>query len=459
MLASVPCWMHTTNHRHFAQRTLQNTQRACALSLEAFTLIDSRTISALRTLTIGPEHKSLPPQAWGRSIEDFVAEKPSVDLFQTPLLTLDARRIDHNISVMATWATEAGVELAPHGKTTMAPALWKRQLDSGSWAITLATIWQVQLARSFGVERIMLANALVDPVGLKWLALELAHHPEFEFYCWADGPDTIDAMNRALTAAGATRKVNVIVELGGEHGRTGARTTVAARAVADAITASPYLALAGVGGYEGALSHDRSESGLTAVSVYLDTVADFHRELDSAGLYGDHAVVTAGGSAYQDLVVDHLAGLADENGSRGVATSVVLRSGAYIIHDDGFYSQISPMIPTRSEHPLEAAMHGWARVVSRPESGLALLDAGKRDLPYDEGLPVPQSVEGEVTALNDQHSFLRFPPNDSTAPIGTVVRLGLSHPCTAFDKWRLIPVIDDADSDDPRVVDLIHTFF
>ena len=104
-------------------------------------------------------------------------------------------------------------------------------------------------------------------------------------------------------------------------------------------------------------------------------------------------------------------------------------------------------------------MHGWARVVSRPESGLALLDAGKRDLPYDEGLPVPQSVEGEVTALNDQHSFLRFPPNDSTAPIGTVVRLGLSHPCTAFDKWRLIPVIDDADSDDPRVVDLIHTFF
>lgn len=429
------------------------------MSSEVTTLIDSDAVCALRALAIGPEHKSLPPRAWGLSVEDFVAEKPSVSLFQTPLLTLDNRRIDHNIGVMAAWAAEAGVELAPHGKTTMAPALWKRQLDSGSWAITLATIWQVQLARTFGVERIMLANALVDPVGLRWLAAELDEHPQFDFYCWADGLDTVAAMNATLSEIGAARKVNVVVELGGDHGRTGARTVPQARAVADAIAASPHLALAGVGGYEGALSHDRSEAGLTAVANYLDTVATLHAELDAAGLYGDHAVVTAGGSAYQDLVVRHLAHLADQNGTRGVATSVVVRSGAYIIHDDGFYSQISPMIPSRSDRPLEAAMHGWARVVSRPEPGLALLDAGKRDLPYDEGLPKPQSVEGEITALNDQHAFLRFDPDPSKAPIGNIVRLGLSHPCTAFDKWRLVPIVDDADSDDPRVVDLVHTFF
>jgi D-serine deaminase-like pyridoxal phosphate-dependent protein len=37
--------------------------------------------------------------------------------------------------------------------------------------------------------------------------------------------------------------------------------------------------------------------------------------------------------------------------------------------------------------------------------------------------------------------------------------LGLSHPCTAFDKWRLIPVVDDAGTANPRIVDLIHTYF
>lgn len=422
-------------------------------------MIDAHAVNTLRTCAIGPEHKSIPPAAWGRSIEEFVASGPELSAFQTPLLTIDTARVDHNIEVMAEWAKQSGVELAPHGKTTMAPAIWKRQLDSGCWAITLATIWQVQVARGFGVDRIMLANALVDPVGLAWVAGELDACPDFEFYCWADGLDTVRAMNDVLERTQTTRKVRVVVELGGDHGRTGARTPEQARAVADAVADSPRLSLAGVGGYEGALSHDRSDAGLRAVADYLDAVAALHRELQSAGLYDGHAVVTAGGSAYQDLVVEHLAPLADPTGSGGVATSVVLRSGAYVIHDDGFYAGISPMIPSRSDHPLLSAMHGWARVVSRPEPGLALLDAGKRDLPFDEGLPVPQSVEGSVTALNDQHAFLRFPDDVDAAPIGSVVRLGLSHPCTAFDKWRLIPVIDDADSENPRVVDLIHTYF
>jgi D-serine deaminase-like pyridoxal phosphate-dependent protein len=100
-------------------------------------------------------------------------------------------------------------------------------------------------------------------------------------------------------------------------------------------------------------------------------------------------------------------------------------------------------------------MHGWARVISRPEPALALLDGGKRDFPYDEGLPEPQSVPGRITALNDQHTFLR----DADVAVGDVVRLGLSHPCTAFDKWTLIPVLDDADADRPSVVGLVRTFF
>lgn len=65
-----------------------------------------------------------------------------------------------------------------------------------------------------------------------------------------------------------------------------------------------------------------------------------------------------------------------------------------------------------------------------------------------------------MSALNDQHAFLRLPGSTTAeVPVGSVVRLGLSHPCTAFDKWRLIPVIDDADAERPRVVDLLHTFF
>lgn len=134
------------------------------------------------------------------------------------------------------------------------------------------------------------------------------------------------------------------------------------------------------------------------------------------------------------------------------AATVILRSGAYQIHDDGFYAGITPLPAFRS------AMHGWARVISAPEPGLAILDGGKRDFPYDEGLP--SSTYGPIEKLNDQHAYLPASSAAADLPhVGEVVRLGLSHPCTAFDKWRIIPVVDDADADDPLVVDLVQTYF
>ena len=142
------------------------------------------------------------------------------------------------------------------------------------------------------------------------------------------------------------------------------------------------------------------------------------------------------------------------------------------MHDDGFYRGITPH--TRDAGPLlRSAMHVWARVISMPEPGIAYLDAGKRDLPFDEGLPELQfarrrSATGSVSviplsahelfATNDQHAHVRLPAH-SPLRVGDVVRLGLSHPCTAFDKWSLIPVLDNASADVPVIVDLIRTYF
>ncbi|GAA2825352.1 hypothetical protein GCM10010441_57340 [Kitasatospora paracochleata] len=171
-------------------------------------------------------------------------------------------------------------------------------------------------------------------------------------------------------------------------------------------------------------------------------------------------MVSAGGSAYFDTVVQELGPLADEV----PGTAVILRSGAYLVHDDGFYRSVSPLARRADTTPLRSAMHAWTRVVSHPEPQLSLLDGGKRDLNFDLGFPEPQLVRGSgplkdatITALNDQHAFLRGAGEQ--APVGAVVRLGLSHPCTAFDRWNLIPVLDDADAEEPRVVDLVRTFF
>ncbi|HET8970608.1 MAG TPA: amino acid deaminase [Candidatus Nanopelagicales bacterium] len=427
-------------------------------------------------LVIGPHHKSVPSGLWGRTVAQAVAGCPRLIDFATPLLAIDGSVLDRNLAAMHHWTASRGLDLAPHGKTTMAPALWARLFDHGATALTLATPWQVQVARSVGVGKVMLANTLVSPDGIDWISRELDATPSFEFCSWVDSQDAVRILRDVLAARGALRPLDVIVELGASGGRTGARSVEEALDIARAVAAAPELRLVGAGGYEGALAHDRSDSGLAAVRGYLRALADLHGRLDADHLYqAEQAVITAGGSAYFDLVADELGDLVDVDGFRGIPTRVVLRSGAYPIHDDGFYRSISPLdgaARDAADH-LESAMHAWVTIVSTPEPGLALFDAGKRDLPFDEGLPTAQTVRGRsdedsarilagarVTALNDQHGFLRFPPEAAgELVVGTVLRLGLSHPCTAFDKWRLIPLIDDHALADPIVVDLIPTYF
>ncbi|MCI2237518.1 alanine racemase [Paenibacillus sp. TRM 82003] len=423
---------------------------------------------------LGPQHKAAPVAAWGRDAADLAAQHPGLSLLPTPLLTLDAAALEHNLAAMAAWVRSAGVDLAPHGKTTMAPSVWRHQLDAGACGLTVATPWQLAVALDAGVPWVLAAYPVLDP-GV--LAL-LARPRSARVLVWADGTDVVEVTSRGLTAGGEpAQPLDVLVELGAPGGRTGARSVAAALEVARAVAAAPGLRLAGVAGYEGALAHDAGTASLERVRSWLGELRDLHEQLAASGAYGDvpgGVVVSAGGSAYFDLVAEVLAPLHDPAGERGPATRTVVRAGAYVAHDDGFYRGISPLgrgAGGASGEGFRAALHGWVRVVSRPEPGLALADAGKRDLPFDEGLPQVQAVRrsgsgatepftgAEVTALNDQHAFVRLTGGAESLRVGDVLRLGVSHPCTAFDKWGLLPVLDDAGGAQPVLVDWVRTVF
>lgn len=396
---------------------------------------------------LGPWAKGFPASSHGLRVSEVATAGLSLSAFSTPIMTLHDAALSHNERTFFDWAAEQGVALAPHGKTTMAPALWQRLLDSGAWGITVATPWQAGVAIEAGVRRVLIANAVTDAAAAASLGRALAADPELRIICWADSVDTIEVL--ASAGIDAQHPLDVLVELGGAGGRTGARTLDECERIAHAIADADGLRLAGVGGYEGPFGPDRSDESVHAVDAFLATIVELHGRLT----YGEdiRPILTAGGSSFPDRAAAVLAPLRDE-------AEIVLRSGAFQIHDDGLYLRMSPFGKVTGTERLRSAMHAWARVVSQPEDGLALLDAGRRDVPFDIDLPTPQSVAGEVTALNDQHAFLALAPG-AHAAIGDVVRLGLSHPCTAFDKWRAIPVIDDPDAADPRVVGAVATCF
>ena len=376
-----------------------------------------------------------------------------------PLLTVLDPAVTHNIGVLARFAADAGVQLAPHAKTTMAPQLFARQLAAGSWGLTAATIAQTVVYRRFGVRRVVLANELVDPDSITWLAEELRSDPDFEFYCYVDSLEGVRLLDQGLTATPVGRRLNVLVELGYSGGRTGCRTIAEAREVAAAAAATTTLAVAGVSGYEGGLGHDRSESALSAVRDWCGQLLELlDRLADDAVLTGP-GLVSAGGSAYPDVVADAFA-------ARRPGVLAVLRSGSYITHDDGLYEELSPFTETAGRaEALQPALELWARVLSRPEPGLAILDLGRRDAGFDQALPNPRrvrSADGQirpatglrVSQLNDQHAYVEVPAEFALAP-GDLVGLGISHPCTTMDRWRYLVLLDGEE----RVLDVLSTFF
>ncbi|WP_227025844.1 amino acid deaminase [Streptomyces fodineus] len=421
----------------------------------------SEALARLAEERVDHRFKGLPPDADGLTVGELAAQRRNLfaeaDGFGSPVLALSAERLEHNLALMEAYAERHGLAFAPHGKTSMAPQLFHRQIEHGAWGITLAVPHQVRVARAFGIQRVFLANELVDASALRWIAGELAADPAFRFVCYVDSVRGVELMDCALR--GAARPVDVVVELGaGEGARTGVRTEAEALAVADAVARARTLRLVGVAGYEGEVPQADPER----VRSYLRRLVGLAAELDGAGLLKDaeEIVVSAGGSAWFDAVAD----VFDEIPALSLPVLKLLRSGAYVSHDDGHYRRLTPFARVPEEGALEPAFRLWAQVVSRPTPEQAFANAGKRDAAYDLDLPAAQVVRRNgvehpadgitVTGLSDQHAWLRTEPG-TDVEVGDWIGLGLSHPCTSFDKWQLIPVAEA----DGTVVEYIRTFF
>jgi len=381
-----------------------------------------------------------------------------------PTMVLKESALEHNIARIATYCREHGVSLAPHGKTTMAPQLFERQLEAGAWGMTAATVAHVGVYRHFGVSRVLLANQLVEPAALTWIAEELAADPDFDFYCLVDSVAGVEAMTEALRGAKLERSLQVLVEVGFPGGRAGCRTLAEAKDVGAAAAASPVLALAGIEGFEGIIAERDAETTLAAVDGFLARMRELTLELARSGVFAGRSeiVLTAGGSAFFDRVAACLRNEWDLE----LPVRVVLRGGCYLTHDSGLYERLSPLGTREPGDRLRPALEVWGAVLSRPEPDLAIVGLGKRDVPFDIELPIPElaasrtgalrSVRGTLTvfALNDHHAYVRVAPGAELA-VGELVGCGISHPCLAFDRWPLIPLVDD----DYTVVGGIRTFF
>ncbi len=380
-----------------------------------------------------------------------------------PLAVIRRAPLAHNIGWMQRYADGAGVRFAPHGKTTMSPQLFARQLAAGAWGLTFATVTQLQAGLAAGARNVLIANQVLDAADLGAIAALRRTRPEVRVIFLLDS----EAQLALIEGVSLDAPFEVLLEVGVPGGRTGCRTHDEAIALARRAHASDAVSLAGLECYEGLGNTGDTGPDRAASDALMDRVERLALQCDAEGLFAaDEVIVSAGGSGVFDLVVPRLRPAL----SRPVAG--LLRSGCYVTHDQGHYQRLVHAVNARlgcdDRDGLRAALEVWATVQSLPEPGLAILAVGKRDISFDLGMPTPLATCPRasrapraapagwvVEKLNDQHAYLRLGEDAGGLQVGDRVGLGISHPCTTFDKWRWMPVVDEGYG----VVDAIVTWF
>ncbi len=387
-----------------------------------------------------------------------------------PAAVIREPALRNNIDWMRAYATARGIRLCPHGKTTMCPQLFDLQLRAGAWGLTAATLTHVEVYLRHGVRRIIYANQLVANEEIDYVIAQLRALPELEFFCLVDSVENIGPLSQRVQAAGLQRPLQLLLEMGIPGGRCGVRTKDQALQLARTIKAAgPGLALRGIEAFEGIVNL-ASQAGKDQISDLLSRVVETATACQQESLFAPGAVLlTAGGSACFDRVAQTFCGHRLQG-----EVEVVIRSGCYVVHDHGFYAQLAQDFSAHLQADpalsggLQPALEVWARVQSIPEPGLAIVAMGKRDAGYDMSLPEAQwhyrpgkdmaphaaAQESRTLAMNDQHLYLRF-PDAMPVEVGDLLGFGVSHPCTTFDKWQLLYLVDD----EYTVSSALRTFF
>ena len=414
-------------------------------------------------IIVGPLNKGLGAMDSPLSVPQIVEKRWNLlhEDLSLPTAVLYQDRLAHNLAWMQQFIQAYGVNLAPHGKTTMAPALFARQLQTGAWGITLATAHQSWVAYEHGVRRVLMANQLVGKQNME-IVSRLLRDQKFEFYCLVDSAQQASQLGEFFSAH--HQRLNVLIELGVDGGRAGIRNPQQLDELLAAIHQwRDALAICGVELYEGVLQEE------TAIRTFLNHAVELAAKLVKGHHFDRNpAILSGAGSSWYDVVAEVFSAA-----DIAYPIEIVLRPGCYLTHDVGAYRKAQEQILTRN--PIAKKMHSgllpalqlWAYVQSIPEKDMAILTLGKRDAAFDSGLPTPSvhyrpgqaapracPSHWELIRMMDQHAFMKISDEDEVH-VGDMIGFDISHPCLTFDKWRFLPVLDS----NYQVIDVVQTFF
>ncbi|HOR28332.1 MAG TPA: DSD1 family PLP-dependent enzyme [Candidatus Sumerlaeota bacterium] len=322
--------------------------------------------------------------------------------FTTPALLLDLDAAGRNIRAMAEF-TNGKVKLRPHAKTHKSPRIARLQMEAGAIGITCATLKEAEVLQAAGIESLLLANQVIEREPIARL-IELARRGEVIV--------AIDSVENARAIAAAARRaacvVDCLVEVDVGLGRCGVAPGTAVVELARAIAALEGLRYRGIMGYEGGMFlADPREKGRKCRECYrrLALTVELLRENQLPA-----EIVSSGGT-----------NTFREAAESGMMTEI--QPGSYVTMDEH---------NRRFGLAFEYALKVVATVLSCPEPGRCVINAGKKAVSCDEGLPVCVDPALDLFKLNEEHGHVRYDGDRARLKPGDRIEIIPSHGCTTI---------------------------
>jgi len=320
----------------------------------------------------------------------------------SPALVIFREVLDRNLRTMIAIAGDVK-RLRPHCKTHKMGAVTKIELALGITKHKCATFAEAEMLADAGVKDIFLAYNLVGP-NIARAVKFLQKYPDVDFYVTADDRPMIEALSRAMTAAGKT--IGVLLDLDSGQRRTGISDPQRAAEIYQCLATSPGITAAGFHLYDGQ-NHQRDVAERTAAVMQGWNYATSLRADFVARGWPVPKIVCGGTGSFPVF-----AKLTDP--------AIELSPGTCVFHDCGYGAEFPDM-------DFQPAALMFTRVVSRPSQDCVTFDLGYKavasDPPKGQRVQFPDLPDAEQVLQNEEHLVLqtaqanKFHPGDAQLAI------------------------------------------
>jgi D-serine deaminase-like pyridoxal phosphate-dependent protein len=342
----------------------------------------------------------------------------------TPALLVDLDRLEANLDRTAAAARAADLKLRPHTKTHKTPQIAQLQLARGADGITVAKIGEAEVMADAGIDDIFIAHQIVGPQKIERL---LALAQRVKISVGVDSREVAAPLSMASAQQGIRLPVLIEVDVGLR--RCGVPPQ-AAPDLARQINSLPGLDLVGIFTYPGQVYAARNENEVAGIAAYecrvmaeltqqLAPIADISRRI-SGGSTPTTPHYTAG------------CGLTE------------IRPGSYVFND-------RTQLDRWAAQPDGCALTVLATVVSTPEPGRAVLDAGSKSLATDAAPESPgngmlkEDNAAVLLKLNEEHGFLDLSQAELDLQVGDRVQIIPNHCCVVSNLFDEMVAVRGAD--------------